>query len=511
MIVASSFDLGKSDVLVKLAGDLTGLVRQAVQDGSSLDDLERGVWHQVLEMGHAAVELFVKAQGDGDLGGSVTTEEGAVLYRSDTRMTRPLRTIFGEHSFEAYVYSPGPKRKIELRPIDARLNLPEGKASYLLQEFSQLFCVEKAFGVGVRQFEAVFQQQLSVDVLENINRTMGVQADRFLDQLSPPPPAEEGAVLVVTADGKGVPLVQQDAQQVPVFEEKERPGNRRMATLGCVYTVDRHVRTPQQIVAALFRDTTVSQPQDRPEPCCKRYRGYFAEPGQDDEEPLPSAYRTWTWLAQETTARHQSGQPVIRLMDGQPSLWDSADACLEDFIEELRQTHEAKLLIDILDIIHVSGYVWRAAKVFHSHREHQEAFAQERLLRILRGDVLGVVTGLRRMASQRHLTGGDLKDITTVCNYFAKNAHRMRYDVYLQAGYPIASGVIEGACRHIIKDRMEQGGMRWTLVGAEAMLNVRAVSASTAWEEFGFWRQSEEAKRVHPHRALVADYAGFRA
>jgi hypothetical protein len=511
MIVAVNSDLGKTDILVDLADNLTGFVCRCVQNGASLDELERGVFQQLLAMGNAAVALFLQAQGAGDLGASICTEDGAILYRSDTMLTRTVRTIFGEQSFQAFVYAQGSKQKIELRPIDARLNLPEGKASYLLQEFSQLFCVEKAFAVGARQFETVFQQRLSVDVLEDINRAMGGQADRFLDALPTPAADAEGELLVATADGKGVPLVQADAQKVPAFDEKERPGNRRMATLGCVYTVDRYVRTPEQIVAALFRDPTASQPpEDRPAACGKHYRGYFAY-AEAGEEPLPSAYRTWTWLAQEVSARRQSRQPVIRLMDGQLSLWEAADACLDDFVAELQAARQAHLLIDILDIIHVSSYVWRAAKVLHSHKEHREAFAQDRLLRLLRGEVLGVVTGLRRMASHRGLRGAELKEITTVCNYFEKNAQRMRYDVYLQAGYPIASGVIEGACRHIIKDRMEQGGMRWTLAGAEAMLNVRAVCASSAWQDFGHWRQSEEAIRVHPHRALVSNYQGFKA
>ena len=124
MIVASSLDLGKSDMLVKLAEDLAGFVCQAVQEGASLDDLERGTFRRVLEMGQSAVKMFLEAQGDGDLGDQVTTPEGTVLYRSDTAMARPVRTIFGEHSFEAYVYSQGSNRKIELRPIDARIQLP---------------------------------------------------------------------------------------------------------------------------------------------------------------------------------------------------------------------------------------------------------------------------------------------------------------------------------------------------------------------------------------------------
>jgi len=284
-----------------------------------------------------------------------------------------------------------------------------------------------------------------------------------------------------------------------------------MATLGCVYTVDRHVRTPEQIVAALFRDDTVSQPEHRPEPQGKHYRGYFAELAEPGEEAVPSAYRTWTWLAQEVATRWQKEQPIIRLMDGQPVLWEAADACLADFIEDMRQADKLLVQVDILDIMHVSTYVWKAAKAFHGHKEHQEAFAQDRLLRILRGEVVGVVTGLRRMASQRNLSGQALKDVTTACNYFEKNAQRMRYHEYLQAGYPIASGVIEGACRHVIKDRMEQGGMRWTLAGAEAMLNVRSVCASSEWEDFGTWRQAEQASRVHPNRGMVKKYRGFKA
>jgi hypothetical protein len=510
MILAASPALGKPDVLVALAHDLAAFVRRGVQEGSSLDEVERGTLSRVLALGAAAVGLFLEAQGDGDLGPRIEVEGGRTLYRSASPQKRPVRTIFGEHSFDAYVYAAGSKRPIELRPIDARLNLPPGKASYLLQEFSQLFCVEKAFAVGARQFEAVFGQRLSVDVLEDINRALGAQADPFLEGVPVPPPAEEGAILVATADGKGVPLVREDAAQVPAFEQQERPGNRRMATLGCVYTVDPYVRTPEQIVAALFRDEAVPQPAHRPEACHKHYRAYFAGGEAAGADALPGAYRTWTWLAEEVTARCRPGQPVVRLMDAQPSLWDAADACLEDFMSQ-RETARESPVVDILDIIHVAGYVWKAAKAFYAHKEHQEAFAQDRLLRILRGEVAGVVKGLRRMASERGLRGPALTEVRAACNYFANNARRMRYDEYLRAGYPIASGVIEGACRHVIKDRMEHGGMRWTLEGAQAMLNVRCVYASSAWENFASWRQAEQAERVHPLRAGVANYQGFKA
>ena len=512
MIVASSGKVGKSEILVTLANRLTERIDEAVREGTSLYDFERSALKEILGIGHAAVNLFLENQGDGDLGATVTTAEGTLLHRSDQPQTRELRTIFGEHAFASFVYSQGADRKIALRPIDARLNLPVGKASPLLEEFSQLFCVEKAFGVGAHQFEVVFGQELSVDVLEDINRRMGDQAERFLATLPKPPAKHEGELLVLTGDGKGVPLVKKDAQQVPVFEEKnERPGNRRMATLACTYTVDRHVRTPEQIVAALMHDDTVQQPAPRPEPCFKRYYGCFAEPGHDGVDAVPSAYGAFAWTVNEAARRWRPGQPVIRLMDGQKSLWDAADVCLEELLAMMQAHDPSQQFVDIADVIHVSQYVWRGAKVLYQHREHQEAFVEDRLLRILQGDVVGVVTGMRRMATQRGLKGEQRKEMTTVCRYLENNAERMRYQEYLQAGYPIASGVIEGACRHIIKDRMEQGGMRWTLPGAEAMLNVRATCASSEWTAFHSWRQSENRKTTHRNSDLVANYAGFKA
>src|ERR1700752_5159199 len=201
MIVASRGSVGKGEILAKLASKLVDRIDQGVREGTSLYDFERSVLQDILEIGHAAVNLFLENQGDGDLGEIVTTAEGRLLYRSDKPQKRELRTIFGEHAFESFVYSQGVHRRIELRPIDARLNLPAGKASPLLEEFSQLFCVEKAFGVGARQIEKVFGQRLSIDVLEEINRHMGQQAERFLDALPRPPVKEEGTILVASADG----------------------------------------------------------------------------------------------------------------------------------------------------------------------------------------------------------------------------------------------------------------------------------------------------------------------
>jgi hypothetical protein len=405
----------------------------------------------------------------------------------------------------AYVYAPGPKKKIALRPIDARLSLPEGEYSYLLEEFSQYFCIEQAFETSRRGVEKVFGQSIPVDSLERISQRMAGEAEVFLDNLEAPPAEEEGELLVLTADSNGVPLLQRDRPQRPVFDESPGWGNRVMATLGCVYSVDRFVRTAEDVVAALFREER-EQDAGRPRPCHKRVVARFAhryESAGDEAEPIvvSSVGEALTWGAFEVHRRHQAGQPLIVLCDGQESLWSAGETCLA---AELGAPVET---IEILDLIHVTKYVWLAARAFcGSDREQAEIFARERLLRILQGDVRGVVLGWRQMATKRGLRGQPRKDVRKACHYLQSNAARMRYDEYLAAGYPIASGVIEGACRHLVKDRMERSGMRWSLTGAQSILTLRALHVSDQWERFQHHRIAQDRLRLHSHRDLLQSY-----
>ena len=502
MIVASAVGRCKVDSPVELAQELENLVKQAARQGSRLYEVERQVFESVLKIGHAATEMFLKAQGDGDLGATCVTESGETLVRSNEPAERPLRTVFGRHTIEAFVYSPGSHEKISLRPVDARLQLSDRQSSYLFEEFSQFFCVDLAFPLAAKGIETVLRQKVSVDTLERINRKMGDQADKFLDHLPVPPRNEEGELLVFTGDGKGVPLVKEDVRLLAAFEDRaERPGNRRMAILAGVYSVDRYVRTPEQIVAALFRDGERPKGDKRPQPQFKHLRACFPRAHDTDtDQPtiVPGSFEAFAWASQQVALRRRPNQPVLRLMDGQKSLWDVADVCLESVPRDQ--------IIDILDILHVSQYAWRAAAVFHSAFEDREAFVRERLLRILQGDARGVITGLRRMATQHGLAGQKLREITIVSGYFENNLHRMRYDEYLREGYPIATGVIEGACRHLVKDRMERSGMRWRLDGAQPMLNVRAVWQSSYWDTFHTYRINDEQARLHPNRALITDY-----
>ena len=119
---------------------------------------------------------------------------------------------------------------------------------------------------------------------------------------------------------------------------------------------------------------------------------------------------------------------------------------------------------------------------------------------MLCGEAGYVIGGLRQMGTKRGLRGHRLAKLTTICNYLRKNMARMRYDEYLAAGYPIASGVIEGACRYVVKDRMERAGMRWTVEGAQAMLALRTTHINGQWKEFQKYRIQQERQRLYPRQ-----------
>ncbi len=501
MRIASDVEFGKSVSVTQLAGELERCVRQGAEDGRPLHEVEQTIHETVLRMGHAAMKLFLELQPDGDLGPTFTTEEGSTLKRSPGLARRPLQTVFGRFGIQAYVYSRGANRRIELRPADARMQLPDSYASYLFEELSQYFCVNDAFGPDRDAIDRVFRQSVSVETLERINRRVGLQAEAYLEELAAPPAPDEGELLVLTGDGKGVPLIQTDAKRVPMFDGELRRGNRRMATLAGVYSVDRFERSKEDILAALFRERDGSRRDrpKRPKPIAKQLTARFATERDLGEGPqmISGTLEAFSWAARRVADRHRPGQPVVCLMDGQPSLWDAVDAALDPELSESK--------IEILDLLHAAKYVWDAAKVFHSHREHQEAFARERLDRLLSGEVQSVVTGLRRMATTRRLKGEKRKTIDGVCRYFENNQHRMRYDAYLRQGYPIATGVIEGACRHLVKDRMERSGMRWSLAGARSMLHVRCVHQSSNHADFYHTRIDHEQSSIHPHISFTTN------
>jgi hypothetical protein len=322
----------------------------------------------------------------------------------------------------------------------------------------------------------------SVHSLERTDRKLAEEVPAFWEAQPAPAAEQEGELMVITADGKGVPM-----------RRGMEPGGKKMALLGSVYSVDRFPRTPEEVLEALFRSAEPSEPPpSRPRPCFKRVRASLRRDGAGTTEPQVA--EVFGWMAQEVLRRDPEGKkPLVQVMDGQESLWNAGLAYLPE---------ERFEVIECLDLLHAISYVWEAAHLFYPAGSPQaSAFVREQVEHLLHGKVHTVIRALRWKATHEKLRGKAREALERICGYFEHNAHRMAYHEYLAAGYPIASGVIEGACRCVVNDRMERSGMRWVFEGAHAMLGLRSISLSGLWDEFMTVRIAQESQRLYPHRA----------
>ncbi len=485
----------KDAALLALLDEMRSRVHDAAQLGTPVHEVERALWQHVLQLGHLLLERFFALLGSGDLGERVTLPDGRTAERLEALHARRYVSIFGSFVLDRVVYGSREGQKIDFVPLDNRLQLPESAFSYLLQDGDQSFCVADAFGHVAQTILRMFGLKQSVDSLEHMNAQMAQQVDDFRQERPRPDAAAEGAIVVSSTDGKGVVMRRPAGEAAPPAHRTkgEKASRKEMAIVGAVYTIDRHVRTAEQVVAALFGDEPASAAAPRPKPCHKQTMASLAF--TDDEGTHSGIEKTYGWMLEELWLRNRGyGKEMVHLCDGQDALW----AARQRYLPQRNTT-------DILDLLHVTPRLWQAAHVFYREgSDAAEQFVRERLLRVLRGQVAAVIGGLRIMGTKRRLTGSKKATLTKICTYLENNRARMRYDAYLAKGYPIASGVIEGACRHLVKDRMERAGMHWTRAGAQAMLDVRSIHISGAWDQYQTYRIEHETKRLYPSRDLVA-------
>ena len=170
---------------------------EAFHEGLRLDEIERQLKEELQEAGLAFLEGFVDACGDGDQGAAVSGE-GAVLTRSETPQSRRYLSIFGELRIARYVYSSGSKKAIAYAPLDAKLGLPAGEISYVLEDFQQRLCVQTPYGKSTEDLKAILGTGVVVGTAEHMTQEMGEFAEAYrlsaLTDEGTPPPENEGRV-----------------------------------------------------------------------------------------------------------------------------------------------------------------------------------------------------------------------------------------------------------------------------------------------------------------------------
>ena len=466
-------------------------MQHAAHQQQPIHQVEEALFRNLLVIGRCLLQAFLEMAGTGDVGPTLTMageappDQDQELPRLDQPHKRPYLSIFGTLDIERTCSG---HDRVEAAPLDAQLHLPHRQYSYLLQQWLGSFVVDDAHAEAVRKLGTILGLEIPIKASEDLNREQASDVVTFQDRLAVPDAAAEGPLLVVTADCKGVPLVRQalppdEATSTPLPAvahprrgKGEKANKKKMAAVGAVYTIAPFVRTADDVIDEVMRKESRVR---RPRPQNKRVRA----------ELLVGKVALFLWLADEVIRRNPHGsKPVLFLSDGEQALHDRQSEYLPENT------------VCILDLFHVLERLWKVAWCFFEEKTQKRAahqWVEERLKRLLEGKVDTGIRGMRYQATQRGLKGPKRKTVRDAAAYFAGNRDRMKYDAYLAAGYPIGSGVVEGACRHLVKDRMERTGMRWLPSGAQAMLDLRATYLNGEWETFWIFHVAQEDERLY--------------
>jgi len=468
---------------------IIALLQSSQAQKMSHSDLENLIETQGRELLRRLLQAHLDERGPGISSEPVRDAQG--LLHSHKRLhTRSLESIFGTVTLTRLCY--GSRASASLHPLDSQLNLPPELYSHTLRRRVAEAAAKESFDEVVHTIASSTGADVPKRQAEELVLRAAEDFNTFYETRGQATQVKTtGQILVISSDGKGVPVRRDDLRQAtlkaastrkPHLKHRrskgEKPHTKRMATVAAVYTIARFRRSPDHIIGELFEQSGSFQSRPRPE--SKRV---WASLKDSPKEVITQAF-------EEAFLRDPSQKKEwVALVDGNPSQLK--------MLEVAASTYEVKLRI-ILDLIHVLEYLWKATWALHEEKDPAaEAWVSQRLEEILKGHSSQVAAGIRRSATRRGMKASERAPLDKCANYLLKNGKYLRYDEYLEAGYPIATGVIEGACRHLVKDRMEITGARWRIEGAEAVLRLRALRASGDFEEYWEYHLKQEYERHH--------------
>lgn len=437
----------------------------------------------------------------------VADTDGVARTRVETGHTRALTTVFGEVSVTRLAYrAPG---RPNLHPADAGLNLPVEKHSHGLRRLAAIESSRGSFDDTVAAIDRHTGVRLGKRQVEQLAAAAAADVDDFYAQRTPPTldsgdaDAADGSqarepVLVVSMDGKGIvmrpdalrPATAKAAEQAATklktrLSKGEKRNRKRMACVGAVYHAAPVSRTPADILA----------------------------PAEDSGTARPAPTAVDKWLTASVT--ESAADVVAKVFDEadrrDPNHRHTRIALVDGNnhqIDRIRAEADARR-VDItitIDLIHVLEYLWKAAWcLFDEADPAAETWVRDRATAILNGNARAVAAGIRRAATRRELSTPQRAGADACADYLVAKAEYLDYPTALRNGWPIATGVIEGACRHLVKDRLDLTGARWGLPGAEAILKLRALHSNGDFDHYWRYHLDREHRRIHRTRYLNAE------
>ena len=423
--------------------------------------------------------------------GGVTGRDGIARTRAEKGHGRPLATVFGQVRVTRIAYrAPGAPN---VHPLDAALNLPEEKQSHGLRKLAAAGSARGSFDDAAAAITRATGVKTGKRQVEQLARHAAIDVDAFYASRRPGPAPDEH-VLVLTGDGKGI-VMRPDALRPATAKAAasgrnklatrlspgEKHGRKRMAELACVYDAAPAPRAPGDIITP---PGTEKKERSRG----PRATGKWLTASVTDD--IPAVIAAAFGEAQRRDPGHR--RSWIALVDGNRTQIEAITA---------EAARRGVTMPVICDFVHVLEYTWKAAWSFFDKGDPDaEAWVAAQAARILQGKAAAVAAGIRRRATTFGYSPAEREGADACADYLTAKKPYLDYATALAKGWPIATGVIEGACRHLVKDRMDITGARWGLDGAEAILKLRALITNGDFDQYWRYHLRKEHERIHNAR-----------
>jgi hypothetical protein len=451
-------------------------------------ELERSIEVKGREVLRQFFQDHLELRAQREQRGGVIDAYGLTRSRVEAGHHRPLTTVFGEVDVERLAYRrPG---HANLHPADGVLNLPVERHSHGLRRLAAIESSRGSFDGAVEAIERTTGQHVGKRQVEQLARRAAADVDDFYDTSAPGPAASDD-VLVLSVDGKGIvmrpdslrPATERAAAATTKLETRlskgEKRNRKRLAEVGAVYDLTPVPRSPADMLASNHGDGPAPAPR-------AKAKWVTASVVEDAAEVVGRVFDE----AERRDPGHR--RRWVALVDGNRHQIDCIEA----------QAEGRKVSVAIVvDLIHVLEYLWGAVWCFFAEGDPAaEDWVRDRALAVLEGRAREVAAGIRRRATTAGLSKSKRKKADECARYLTNKAAYLDYPTALAAGWPIATGVIEGTCRYLVADRMDITGARWSVEGAEAVLKLRAVRSNGDFERYWQWHLDQERRRVHAAR-----------
>ena len=423
--------------------------------------------------------------------GGVTGRDGIARTRAESGHGRPLATVFGQVRVTRIAYRA--LGTANVHPLDAALNLPAEKQSHGLRKLAAAGSARGSFDDAAAAITRAAGVKTGKRQVEQLARHAAIDVDAFYASRRPGPAPDEH-VLVLTGDGKGI-VMRPDALRPATAKAAasgrnklatrlspgEKHGRKRMAELACVYDAAPAPRAPGDIITP---PGTEKKERSRG----PRATGKWLTASVTDD--IPAVIAAAFGEAQRRDPGHR--RSWIALVDGNRTQIEAITA---------EAARRGVTMPVICDFVHVLEYTWKAAWSFFDKGDPDaEAWVAAQAARILQGKAAAVAAGIRRRATTFGYSPAEREGADACADYLTAKKPYLDYATALAKGWPIATGVIEGACRHLVKDRMDITGARWGLDGAEAILKLRALITNGDFDQYWRYHLRKEHERIHNAR-----------